>query len=200
MNSVIAAALASAFFCATSAQASIITDNFSFLDNTNSAIATGSFSYASSASGTIGYSDLSAFSINVLGQSYDLTFVNTLVGDPNSYVYFGYDTVSHQFVPASIDGYSSPFSGIMAATNGFNGFAFSPLPGQDDPAGTGADGQVTAYSDPAVSANAISLTQVSSVPESSTWAMMMLGFVLLGFFSYRRRAGTLRLQAQSISS
>jgi hypothetical protein len=34
---------------------------------------------------------------------------------------------------------------------------------------------------------------VSAVPEPSTWAMMILGFLGLGFVAYRRKNGTLRL-------
>jgi Protein of unknown function (DUF642)/PEP-CTERM motif len=34
---------------------------------------------------------------------------------------------------------------------------------------------------------------VSSVPEPSTWAMMILGFAGVGFMAYRRKSGTLRV-------
>jgi hypothetical protein len=34
---------------------------------------------------------------------------------------------------------------------------------------------------------------ISAVPEPSTWAMMFLGFLGIGFLSYRRTAGTFRL-------
>ena len=34
---------------------------------------------------------------------------------------------------------------------------------------------------------------VASVPEASTWAMMILGFFGVGFLAYRRKSGTLRL-------
>jgi hypothetical protein len=171
---------------AASASASTITDNFAFFDSSNTVIANGSFSYNSSATGTIDYSNLSAFSINVLGQSYDLAFANSLLGDPSNYVYFGYDTTLNVFVPASVDGYAGPYSGILAANSGTsdNGFFIAPIAGQADPAGTGADGQVSAYN-PFVTSFAV--TQVSSIPEPSTWAMMLLGFAGVGFMVYRRK-------------
>jgi hypothetical protein len=36
----------------------------------------------------------------------------------------------------------------------------------------------------------VSLTPLSAVPEPSTWAMMILGFVGLGFMAYRRKTST----------
>jgi hypothetical protein len=192
MNFKVGLATIGLFFGIVSANASTVTDNFSFADSSNAVIASGSFSYSSSAVGTIGYADLSAFSITVFNQTtYDLSFVNGLIANAataNPYLYFGYNTASHQFVPASITGYDVPFSGIMAATDGFFGFAVSPLPGQADPAGTGADGQITDYStDIPTTGFAVSLTQVSAIPEPSTWAMLLLGFVGLSVLAYRRK-------------
>jgi hypothetical protein len=44
--------------------------------------------------------------------------------------------------------------------------------------------------------NTGSLTlEVSSVPEPSTWAMMILGFAGIGFMTYRRRKSALALAA-----
>jgi hypothetical protein len=37
--------------------------------------------------------------------------------------------------------------------------------------------------------------QVASVPEPSTWAMMLVGFAGVGFMAYRRKNGTLRVAA-----
>lgn len=173
-------------FSAASANASTITDVFSFSNSSSTVIASGSFSYASSATGIIGYSQLSSFSISVFGQSYDLSFVQGLLGDPNNYVYFGYDVASHEFVPAAVTGYDIPFSGILAASTGYKGFFISPLHDQADPAGTVSDGQVSAY-DPFTSDFAVKLSQVSSIPEPSTWAMFLVGFLGLGWMTYRRR-------------
>jgi len=38
-----------------------------------------------------------------------------------------------------------------------------------------------------------SISVTSAVPEPSTWAMMLLGFLGVGFLAYRRKNGTLRL-------
>jgi hypothetical protein len=104
--------------------------------------------------------------------------------DPESYIYFGFNTASLQFVPAAVDGYEGPVGGILAATDGFKGFFIAPLPGQPDPVGTRSDGLTAAY-DPYVSDFAV--TQVNAVPEASTWAMMILGFAGIGILAYRRR-------------
>lgn len=144
-------------------------------------IANGSFTYDSVATGVIGYSDLSAFSINVLGQSYDLSFASGLVGSDN-YVYFGYDTVLNVFVPAAVEGWDGSYSGILAATDGWLGFFIAPLPGQADPAGTFSDGKVTEYF---TGASDYAITV--SIPEPSTWAMMLIGFVGVSLLTYRRR-------------
>jgi hypothetical protein len=166
-----------------SAEASTITDRFSFVNASNTVIASGAFSYDSSHAGTLGYSDLSAFSITVFGQPFDLTFVNSLVGNPSAYVYFKFDPSSGKFVPGIVTGYDAPFSGILAATTGYDGFAISPLRGQADPAHTGADGQTTAYN-PFVTDFAV--TSVAAIPEPSTWIMMLLGMFGVGVVGYRR--------------
>jgi PEP-CTERM motif len=49
------------------------------------------------------------------------------------------------------------------------------------------------YSGGATSFSDFSVTgEISAVPEPSTWAMMILGFVGLGWVAYRRKDGTLR--------
>ncbi|WP_298281555.1 PEP-CTERM sorting domain-containing protein [uncultured Bradyrhizobium sp.] len=183
---------------ATSANAATITDQFSFLDSSNAVIASGSFSYSSTATGTIGFADLSAFTFTAFGTSYNLGYVNSVSTDPSAgnYVYFGYDTVAHQFVPAAIDGYNGPYSAILAATDGYNGFFVSPLAGQADPAGTKADGQIFQYTTLVpggdttfASGNAEKLIQVTSIPEPGTWALLIVGFIALaGLARGRQRA------------
>ncbi len=168
------------------ANATTVTDNFAFYGAGNTVLAEGSFSYSSALAGnTLGYTDLSGFNITVFGQSYDLAFVNSLVGDSNNYVYFGFDTATNKFVPAAVPGYAGPFSGILAGISYSPnaGFFIDPMPGQADPAGTGADGGVTAYN-PVVFEVAIA----GAIPEPSTWAMMLLGFAALGFLTYRRKS------------
>jgi hypothetical protein len=174
------------------ANAATVTEGFTFSDSSNTVIASGSFSYDSTATGTIGYSDLSAFSINLFGKFYDLSFVDSWVGNLDAYVYFGFDLGSKKFVPQSVNGYDGFYSTILAAGDGFFGFFVSPLPGQADPANTGADGQIAEYSTEQA-ANA-SQVQVNAIPEPSTWAMMIAGFLgLAGIARIKRRRGSLQL-------
>ena len=52
----------------------------------------------------LSYADLSSFSVTLDGSTYNLSFVNGLAGDNGAYVYFGYDTTTNTFVPASVPG------------------------------------------------------------------------------------------------
>jgi hypothetical protein len=174
------------------ANAATLTEGFTFSDSSNTVIASGSFSYASTATGVIGYSDLTAFSINLFGKFYDLSFVNSLSGNSDAYVYFGFDLGSKSFVPQSVGGYAGLYSTILAGGDGFIGFFVSPLPGQADPASTGADGQIAEYSTEQA-ANA-SQVQVNAIPEPSTWAMMIAGLLgLAGIARIKRRRDALQL-------
>jgi hypothetical protein len=171
------------------AKAALITDAFSFFDSSNNVVASGSFSYDSGYSGQLSYSQLSSFSISFPApnaQSYDLAFINSLTS-PYDYVYFGYNTVSKTFVPASVGGGAGSFSGILAGgqadTTGIEtGFFIDPLASQG---GTGADGAAVGYL-PYTEATAVSFV-VTAVPEPSTWAMLILGFFGLALVAYRRR-------------
>jgi hypothetical protein len=194
--------LACAAISMSAANAVTIADNFAFFDNTT-VVASGSFSYDSSKSGTLTFGDLLSFTISGAGNSYnlsDVTGVNAPLDQPTSYNYFGYNTASNLFVPASIPGYNVNTSGIFAATDGsgHNGFFFDPLVGSTDPAGTGADG-LFSFRNPAncgdctvasdfPSFTGFSVSSVSAVPEPSTWVMMILGFAGLGFAAYRRKS------------
>ena len=42
----------------------------------------------------------------------------------------------------------------------------------------------------ASSSNSFEITNISAVPEASTWAMMLLGFLGVGFLAYRRKSGS----------
>ncbi len=173
---------------ATSANAATITDQFSFLDSSNAVVASGSFSYSSTATGTIGFADLSAFTFTAFGASYNLSYANGLSADPSNYLYFGYDTAAHQFVPTAINGYAGSVVGILAATDGVTGFFVSPLPGQ---AISNDDGQIFEFSTNQA-AYAVKFTQVSTIPEPATWALLMIGFIALaGFARGRQRPLTL---------
>jgi hypothetical protein len=176
------------------AKASLITDAFTFSDAGSNVLANGSFSYDSTNSGQLSYALLTSFSItlaSVPSQSYDLAFVNSLTS-PNDYVYFGYNTTLNTWVPASVNGDGGPFSGILAGGHGSSGgidtgFFIDPLPGMADPAETGADGITTGYSPYTGATGPISVSfAVTAVPEPATWAMMILGFLGVGFMAYRR--------------
>ena len=120
-------------------------------------------------------------------------FLRILWESGYNYVYFGFNTATNQFVPAAVSGYVVPpypgtYSGILAAVSDSPniGFFIDPLPGQADPAGTGADGDITAYNN--TDSPPLEQRLLVSVPEPSTWAMMLLGFVGLGFMAYRQKA------------
>jgi len=172
-----------------SANAAPVTNNFVFMDAANSVVASGSFSFDSALTGTIGYSNLDAFSITLVGHTYDLAFVNALVS-PNDYVYFGYSISENTFVPAAVSGSGGEFFSILAGLEGTNfsaGFFFSPLASQGVP---NADGIFSEYStDPPTDLVAVSFA-ISAVPEPSTWIMMILGFLGLAGMTYHRREGS----------
>ena len=182
------ASLLGASLSIASANAAPVTNHFVFTDAGNSVVASGSFSFDSALTGTIGYSNLDAFSITLVGHTYDLAFVNTLVS-PNDYVYFGYNISANTFVPAAVSGSGGEYFSILAGVEGTNfsaGFFFSPLAGQGVP---NADGIFSEYStDPPTDLTAVAFT-ISAVPEPSTWIMMILGFLGLVGMTYRRREG-----------
>ena len=180
------ASLLGASLSLASANAATITNNFVFTDAGNAVVASGAFSYDSAATGTIGYSNLSAFSITLVGHTYDLAFVNGLTS-ANGYAYFGYDTFANTFVPAPVTGSGGEFTSILAGLDGTTfsaGFFFSPLASQG---GDNADGLISEYStDPPTDLTAVAFT-ISAIPEPSTWLMMVLGFFGLAAMAHRRR-------------
>jgi hypothetical protein len=167
------AVLAGCFFSAP-ANASTITDNFSFLDDLGAVVANGSFSYDSSHSGLLGYGDLSAFTINLIaaGSSYDLAFVNSV----SNYVYFGYDTVTNSFVPASIAGDFGSFDGILSAINDLRttGFFITTVPGTLRDYATPIDANVAKYT-------------VAQTPIPAALPLFASALCGLGFVACRRR-------------
>jgi hypothetical protein len=174
------------------ANASIITDNFTFsgyLGEFNygpgptATIATGSFSYSSSLpAGQLTYSDLSSFSITVLGVAYNLPFVmGSSTGD---YSYFGWNTASDSWVPANVSGDQGTSAGILAATqldgSLSSGFFFDPLVSQSSLGSN--DGLVEEYSNQAFG----TVTSISTTPLPSTWPMLISGLLGIAFLAYRR--------------
>jgi hypothetical protein len=82
---------------------------------------------------------------------------------------------------------ASTFMPVGLATSGFDGFYYnSSLHG-----GTYASTTWNGPGDSFVDAY-LSLTFTDAVPEPSTWAMMILGFLGLGFLAYRRKNSALR--------
>jgi len=180
---------------ASGANASTVTDNFTFFDGSAQAVATGSFSYDSSLSGVIGYGDLSAFSVDLLGASFDLAYVNS-VASSGGYQYFGYDIAANTFVPAAVSGDAIPAisSDILSATgsNVSSGFFFDPVPGQADPGATGADGVFENYNiGRLATAASFTIAPAGGVPEPASWALMLIGFGGLGAMLRQQRAQVL---------
>jgi hypothetical protein len=167
--------------------ASTVTDVFSFTDASNNVVAHGSFSYDSSLSGALSYSDLSSFNLvtDFAGYSYDLAFVNSA----NQYSYFGYDTVSNAFVPASVSGYDGSYYGILSAimeiggvTTG--GFFFDPLVSQGGP---GADGWVGDYHPAGQVATTVATAfTIAPVPLPPALPAFAAGLALFGLLGWRK--------------
>jgi len=83
-----------------------------------------------------------------------------------------------------LDTRSTLFGGQTTMIDGRSDFFFGPIP-----CFTCSDftGSLAISSDPGSS------TAAGAVPEPSTWAMMILGFLGVGFLAYRNRGKTLRL-------
>ena len=116
----------SVLLSAATAQAATV--NFDYLAS-NVSVAQGAFSYADGATGTLGYGDLSAFSVSIGANTYTLTDIAGF----NDYRWFGYDTAGNSFVTGTgLSGFAGGgFSASLAALNstGTSGFFFQPAPG-----------------------------------------------------------------------
>lgn len=176
MNKQIIGALlgASVFLSVATAQASTV--NFDYLASSVS-VAQGSFSYADGATGTLGYGDLSAFSVTLGPRTYTLGDVAGFT----DYRWFGYDTVGNSFVTGTgLTGFAGGgFSASLAAINstGTSGFFFAAAPG------VFAD-----YENfHAVSFDTILLTpQQNAVPEPAS--LILTALALMGLAVSRRRS------------
>lgn len=175
-NILIAFGLAAATCIAPAAQAAVTTVDFSFDRLDGSSVGNGSFSFDSVLSGPLAYSDLDSFSLTIGGYSYDLGFVNS--GNFSVYHHFGFDTVANAFVTQTISGFPTILAGIK---NSFNEGFFV----RNDPAYT----LVRTYPGNELSFDHVSIvTSSGAVPEAATWAMMILGFGLVGASLRRRTA------------
>jgi hypothetical protein len=164
---------------ASSARASTITDAFFFRSASNVVLAYGSFSYDSSLSGVLGYTDLSSFSVGFPsspGQTYNLAFAEAA----SPYSYFAYDTSNNTFVPGTVSGYGTTLAGAWQA--GYTGFFFDALATQANV--NNNDGILEAYSPDTGYLYATSYS-ISQTPLPSTWTMLIAGFAGFGFLAYR---------------
>ena len=174
-NILIAFGLAAATCIAPAAQAAVTTVDFSFDRLDGSSVGHGSFSFDSALSGPLTYSDLDSFSLTIGGNSYDLGFVNS--GNFSVYHYFGFNTVANAFVTQTVSGFPTILAGLKNSYN--EGFFV-----RNDPAFTLA----RAYPGGELYFDNVSIvTSSGAVPEAATWAMMIMGFGLVGA-SLRRRA------------
>jgi hypothetical protein len=160
------------------ATAGTVTVDFGFLSG-SSTVASGQFTFDSSKTGTLSYSDLNSYSIAfpTSGDTFDLAFVNS--GGFGDFRYFGFDTSTDQFVTQSIDGFPEIMSAVKAD---FSSGFFT----RDD-----VDFQIVRDYGPnatgELSFDTLNISVSGAVPEPSTWAMMILGFAGIGFTAYRRK-------------
>jgi len=156
------------------------TVDFTFLDG-STAIAEGSFTYATGDSGVLNYGDLSAFSITLDGQTYDLAFADSAA----YYSYFAYDTSTGSFVGTTTNGYHELLGAINSTF--MSGFFFNPPPpdfGEYSEYATNTTGSYTS----------ITYTDISAVPGPIVGAglpgLIFAGGGLLGWWRRKRTAST----------
>lgn len=160
------------------AAAGTVSVDFSFLSGATTQ-ASGQFTFDSSKTGVLSYSDLTSYSIAFpsSGDTFNLAFVNS--GAFSDFLYFGFDTSTDTFVTQNIDGFPEIMSAIKAdfASGFFTRDDAAAMVVRDyGPHPTGE-----------LSFDALNISVTSAVPEPSTWAMMLLGFFGLGFMAYRRQ-------------
>ena len=179
----LALALALSGCCIASAPASATTINI-LATNGVTTVASGSFSYATGTTGVLGYSNLTSFSLTISGVTYSLANVLPLT----DYSQFQYDTSTNQLLTNSnACGFAGcGFVEILGAikSDGSYGFFFNPPPGfyqqYNSPFAAGTYTNLT-------------LSPAGGVPEPASWAMMLMGFGLVGFGLRNRRKQAARV-------
>ena len=166
-----AAAVACTSVASTPALAATTIVNFAFEDS-GTTLATGSFSFDSSLSGALTYSDLSNFSLALPNETYDLSFVNS--GGFSQYYYFGYNATAGVFQTATVGGFPQILSAIK--TNFNDGFFVRNDPGATIFRNYNPESGDISFTNVTVSSRSVS----GAVPEPATWAMMLLGFGFVG--------------------
>jgi hypothetical protein len=157
--------------------------NFS-LDAAQVPLVTGTFSYNSSKTGQLSYSDLDSFSLKLPANTYDLAFVNS--GSFSDYRYFGYNASIGSFVSATISGFPEILSAIK--DDGSRGFFVRKDSNYTIFSDYGAGNISVPYTNITVSSS------VAAVPEPATWAMLILGMGAIGFAMRRRRNVTTNIK------
>jgi hypothetical protein len=156
--------------------------NFDYLTQYGYGVTFGSLTYDDSNVGVLTYDNLLSFSFNTgLGGTYDLAYVREWVQPADGMNYLGYNTVSRKF--DLTDEGSVRYSMTAVETRGeASGFASYDYGSEYGPVirDYGVDPSQTRgirWFDIKVTETVLS----SSVPESSTWAMMLMGFGALGW-------------------
>lgn len=141
----------------------------------------GSFSYDDAKTGVLGYTDLSAFNLTVVGDaeiapnSYSLADVLAMP----VYSHFAFDIANDVFLTSQVEGPDGPAILYLGAVTSAMGAGF-------------LINDRGAYYDYATQfLGAVDTISVGTVPEPATWAMMLVGFGMVGAATrYRRRATT----------
>ena len=171
-----AAAGLAALALALASNASATTVLFDFGGNWGAA-ASGYFTYPTGDTGddgVIGLSDLTDFSLTILGQNYDLA---DLLG-MSSYVHFGYDIADNDFTVGQFRGYQSYLSGLNSS--GTFGFFFAQDGGFEEYHNHWGGGFSSVALDPEVDVQSGGGGEFNPVPEPSTWLLTILGLLGVG--------------------